>query len=188
MRKFLRRALVPRWDVATSRRVHPLRLMRFALPLFGLMTVVSFVVHPGIAGAQTSTEAAASASLVSEPSAGTDGDGLTSGNVITCVLQVNNPHQSSHVLGAVNVTATWTCTEPVSYLSLTVDLFWQGLQYASGTAEAGGRAYIQGNAATGCIPGYWHATASGTVVFPPGYQPQSSFLAVQSPTVLISCT
>lgn len=107
---------------------------------------------------------------------------------ITCTLAIQNPHNSSHVPGTVNVVATWTCTAPVSSLSISVQLFLNGVQVASGANSNAGQAFLQGNAATTCVPGEYFGTASGTVVFPPGFVPPSGSGSVGSPTVLITCT
>lgn len=40
----------------------------------------------------------------------------------TCVLQVNQPHNSGHVPGNINVTASVTCTSAQPRVRVTVDL------------------------------------------------------------------
>lgn len=107
---------------------------------------------------------------------------------ITCTLQIDNPHSSSHVPGTVNVVARWTCTAPVTSLEISVQLFLNGVEVASGANDNAGQAFLQANAATTCVPGEYSGTASGTVVFPPGFEPPSGGGSVASPTVLITCT
>jgi hypothetical protein len=107
---------------------------------------------------------------------------------ITCTLAIQNPHNSSHVPGTVNVVATWACTAPVSELSIDVQLFLDGVQVGQGSNANAGSAALQANAAATCVPGQYFGTAQGSVVFPPGFVPPSGSASVQSPTVLISCT
>lgn len=108
--------------------------------------------------------------------------------VISCTLAIQNPHNSTHVIGTVNVVATWTCTEPVSSLAMTVSLFLDGVLVAQMSFSNAGQAFLQGNAAQTCVPGAYFGQATGTVVFPPGYDPPEGSGTVQSPTILITCT
>ena len=106
---------------------------------------------------------------------------------ITCTLSIDNPHKSTHVPTTVNVVAHWACTAPVASLSLSVKLYRGVVQVGSGNSSNAGQAALNGNAAANCVNGQYLGTATGTVVFPPGYTPQSSTRSVQSPVVSITC-
>jgi hypothetical protein len=107
-------------------------------------------------------------------------------STITCTLSIDNPHKSTHVPTTVNVVAHWVCTAPVSSLSMTVRLFRGSTQVGQGSSSNSGQATLNGNAAANCVNGSYHGTATGTVVFPPGYTPSSSTLNVTSNTVSIT--
>ena len=70
---------------------------------------------------------------------------------------------------------------------MTVRLFRNGSQVSEASFSNSGQAFLQGNAAATCRNGNYYGTATGTVVFPPGYSPPSSTLNVQSSTVNIVC-
>jgi hypothetical protein len=111
---------------------------------------------------------------------------FTDQSTITCTLSIDNPHKSTHVPTTVNVVAHWVCTAPVSSLSMTVRLFRGSTQVGQGSSSNSGQATLNGNAAANCVNGSYHGTATGTVVFPPGYTPSSSTLNVVSNTVSIT--
>jgi hypothetical protein len=107
--------------------------------------------------------------------------------VINCDLKINNPHKSTHVTGTINITATWTCTAPVSTLTIDIYLYRNGLYVSEGHTSNPGGSYLMGNAATGCASGTYQGVALGSVVFPPGYTPPTQNLSVTSNSVYISC-
>jgi hypothetical protein len=106
---------------------------------------------------------------------------------ITCTLQVNYPHKSSHVRGSVNVTATITCTAPVSSLAMQVGLYRNGALVARNTVSNAGSAYLWGNAATPCVSATYVGAASGAIRFPPGFSPPTGSVYGQSPAIGITC-
>lgn len=59
---------------------------------------------------------------------------------------------------------------------------------ASESFKNAGRKALNGNAASACIPNDYYGTASGTVVFPPGFSPRKSSGNVQSVTKFVPCT
>lgn len=108
---------------------------------------------------------------------------------ITCTLNVQNPHNSSHVAGTVNVVATITCDAPVSALAINVGLYFNGaLVASSGPVTNAGSAFIQGNAAVPCANGTYTGGATGAVIFPAGFSPPSgTWPEVFGNTVSITC-
>ncbi len=93
---------------------------------------------------------------------------------ITCQLKANNPHNSTHVPGTVNMVATIICTGPVSQLSINAGLYYNGSLIATGSKSNSGSATVQANAATSCVSGTYQGGATGSVVFPSGYEPPTS--------------
>jgi hypothetical protein len=101
---------------------------------------------------------------------------------ITCFTNIDDPHQSSHVVGTVNVVGRVQCVfdptdlpAPVTSLSLRLQLLYG--PYPNGTVRSEGdffneeQASLSGNTATPCVPGYYYPWAYVTVVFPPNYEP-----------------
>lgn len=106
---------------------------------------------------------------------------------ITCTLQVNYPHKSTHVPGMVNVTATLRCTAPVSSLSMVVGLYRNGSLVSSNRVSNAGSAFLAGNSATPCVSATYVGAARGGIVFPPGFSPPSGTVYAQSPAIGIRC-
>lgn len=137
-------------------------------------------------GPETATVVAVPASN-SGPVAPDSTTAITS--TITCTAQIQYPHNSSHVPGTVNVVATVSCDAPVTSINMTVNLYYNAVQVASQSFSTAGSAFLQGNAAQDpCLPGAYQGTASGTIVFPPGYVPSPQSFDIASPVVPISCT
>jgi hypothetical protein len=143
-----------------------------------------------VAHATTAPRPHAAASALAKtvaPSAGPAAIRLTAGaahatvskpalSIISCTLQVNDPHKSGHVPGTINVTATIQCSQAVTALYIAVRLYYissNGNEYevASGSNSNSGKSFIQGNAATSCFNGTFAADANGTITSPPGYSP-----------------
>lgn len=110
-------------------------------------------------------------------------------SVITCTINAQHPHDSSHVGGTVNGVATISCSQAVSSLSITVELWYQDAAVVAGPTSKSnfGRAFIKHNAATTCVPGYYRTVATGRVVFPPGYVPPSGTVGHYSPLIFVDC-
>ncbi len=135
----------------------------------------------GGAGAANATDTPAATSAV-----GSDAT-LAPGQRISCKVQIQNPHNSSHVRGTVNVVTTVKCSARVADIKLTVELFHQGRQVASRGFNRAGVASLQGNAAHACASGEYQGKAQVTVTFPPGYKPPVATGSVVSRSVNIHC-
>lgn len=70
---------------------------------------------------------------------------------------------------------------------MTVNLYYNGVRADSRSFSKSGSANLQGNAATTCIPGQYQGTATGTIIFPPGYVPSPQSCSIASPAVTITC-
>jgi hypothetical protein len=109
--------------------------------------------------------------------------------VITCELSIDNPHNSTHVPGVINVEAHVSCTAPVTSIDLEVLLVG-----SDGTADLkpfGGvaTASLEGNAVVPCNPdgATYEGVAQATVTWPPGFEPSSDTWPVDSPEVSLAC-
>jgi hypothetical protein len=90
---------------------------------------------------------------------------------ITCVITVDDPHNSGHVPGNVNVSSKIQCTSQVASLSIGVTLVQFGFPVSYDGHSNFGYPFIEANAATLCVSGTYFGVANGTVIFPPGYWP-----------------
>jgi hypothetical protein len=109
---------------------------------------------------------------------------------IVCSLKVNDPHNSHHFPGTVNVTATATCYGGVmASLSLRVYLY-PPVPYATAVgplATVAPGASISSNAATAaCTAGNYQGYAYLTGTPPPGYAGKTAG-GTFGPTVNINC-
>jgi hypothetical protein len=108
---------------------------------------------------------------------------------ITCTLNIDNPHHSTHVPGTANVEANVSCTAPVYSIELTIYLF--DLTHGRGEEDEftnAGVASLSGNVAIDpCESGEYEGLAETTVTWPPGYTPSPQTWDVESPDVAISC-
>jgi hypothetical protein len=91
------------------------------------------------------------------------------------------------VPGTINITATYSCTAPVTSLSISIYLYLNDLFVSQGSAGNSGSANLQANAYSGCTTGTYKGVALGHVVFPPGYTPPASDGSVVSNSSFISC-
>ena len=109
-------------------------------------------------------------------------------DTITCALQVNYPHLSTHVPGTVNVTASTTCTAPVTYINMKVGLYYNGTLVTQNSFSGYNTTEVDGNAAAPCQNGTYTGAATAAVTFPPGYEPSPQNLGpVYSPNISITC-
>jgi hypothetical protein len=107
---------------------------------------------------------------------------------ITCTITIDDPHISSHNPENVNVVSHWSCTASVQSLSLTTTLYLGVVQVAQTTATKYNSYFQNSNAAASCANGSYLGSASGTIVFPPGYVPQTETAGpVWSDVVPITC-
>ena len=108
--------------------------------------------------------------------------------VITCEIQAQNPHNSTHVPGTVNVVGTTRCDHPVASILMRIVLYKNGTPVASGISGRVVGASAQVNAATPCSPGVYTGLVAFWIVFPPLYFPPSGVGLVRSSSVSITCT
>ena len=108
---------------------------------------------------------------------------------ITCTHSIGNPHKSTHVPSTVNVVSKIVCSAPVGALSINpINLYRNFSLVATGTNFNQGKAIIQANAATnGCIPANYDGQSTATILFPPGFSPQTWSGRVSSNLVFVSC-
>ena len=145
-----------------------------ASAVIGLLLTV-FAVAPAAASTGSAVVSAAGhgsalAAVHSAKGAGT----AAAADVITCTPNVQNPHNSSHVNGTVNVVVTLSCTAPVTYISIRAALYRNGsLVKDSGSKTVYGTSSAQNNAAEPCHNATYQGWMSYYVQFPPGYTPPS---------------
>jgi hypothetical protein len=106
---------------------------------------------------------------------------------ITCTISVDNPHNSSHVGGVVNVLARINCTAPVASLSTNLLLARDGVVVGSRANSNAGVAALSNSVAVPCVSGVYQAGVVGGVVFPPGFVPPGGVISALSNVVLITC-
>lgn len=115
---------------------------------------------------------------------------------IVCNLKVDNPHNSGHVAGKINVEATLSCKglNP-AYSSVTVQLYkivctpnCNAVAYgAAGSASGTYKQSITANSAGSCTPGQYYGAAYGYIQAPPGVNPPTGHLEAAGRTVSITC-
>ena len=131
---------------------------------------------PAAGGTPTATNDFAPGSGVAAPA-----------SVITCTVNVQNPHKSTHVPSTINEIATIACTGSMSELAQYVGLYHNnvlvGEKYNSNT----GSPVLTGNFATACSSGTWMGASSWLEVPPPGYYPPYSKGVSYSTIVTITC-
>ncbi|QRY42348.1 hypothetical protein JVX92_15025 (plasmid) [Microbacterium hominis] len=93
-------------------------------------------------------------------------------DVISCAVQVQYAHGSTHVSGTINVVSTVKCTQSVMALKQTTALYKVGGPSWWGTPGTSvGSPSVQSNAATSCSqgPGEFYGAAVTQVTWPSGY-------------------
>jgi hypothetical protein len=109
-------------------------------------------------------------------------------SVITCTPNVQNPHNSTHVGGTVNVVVTLSCTGVVPYISIRAALYRNGaLVKDSGAKAVYGSSFAQNNAAVACSSATYQGWMSYYVEFPAGYSPPSGASSGFGNSVPITC-
>lgn len=98
--------------------------------------------------------------------------GLTAS--ITCNLNVEHVHASTHKSGTINGVATVKCTAPAGRLALHYSLIRvspRNTQWGAGSKSNVGQSSIQNNRAVPCSegPGQFQGWAQGEISPPPGY-------------------
>jgi hypothetical protein len=107
---------------------------------------------------------------------------------ITCTPNVQNPHNSSHVNGTVNVVVTLTCTSVVPQINIRAALYFNGnLVKDSGQKTVNNSNVARNNAAVPCKNGTYQGWMSYGVLFPPGFVPQTGASSGFGNAVSITC-
>jgi hypothetical protein len=109
--------------------------------------------------------------------------------IVDCTFRVDNPHESMHFPGTVNVIATLTCNRPVSGIEMTIGLARDGQEVISRTFTNSGVASLRENVATTlpCVSGAYQGAAVALVSFPPPSLPASGILHANSATLPVTC-
>jgi hypothetical protein len=108
--------------------------------------------------------------------------------VITCSIRVDNPHNSHHVTGTVNVTAVVDCNMAVPAMSLAVELYRDGILDGGEPFTATNTNKLKGNAANAvCVAGSYRGVAAAVVQAPPGFTPPRLTVEGTSKTADITC-
>lgn len=105
-------------------------------------------------------------------------------NAVGCSVQVQNPHNSTHVPGTINVVGTVNCSGAVPHIALFVTLYRNGKYAGSDANDVYNTSSDSRNAAAPCtVLDTYDATAYAQVWFASG--PQWSRV-VHSPTYMWS--
>jgi hypothetical protein len=140
-------------------------------------------VAPVAIGGGSATAARQILAITSAPS-GT----VTAANVIVCRPNVQNPHNSSHVRGTVNVVVTLKCTAAVRQINIRAALYFNGrLVKQSGQRTFNNTGSAQNNAAVPCRNGTYQGWMSYGVLFPPRYVPPTGAGSGFGRAVRITC-
>jgi hypothetical protein len=109
-------------------------------------------------------------------------------STIVCTPNVQNPHNSSHVHGTVNVVVTLACTSAVTKIGIRAALYRNGLLVKdSHEKDFFGARFAQNNAAEPCHNATYQGWMSYIVVFPPGYVPPTGSSSGFGNAVRITC-
>jgi len=103
-----------------------------------------------------------------------------------CYVRIDNPHQSTHNPGQINVVASVDCTAPVTLIYMKVGLYRAGVLVAYKYFDSTGSGHLSGQANTACVTGTYTGAADVSVDFPTGYPPEISGTFC-GPTVHIIC-
>jgi hypothetical protein len=123
------------------------------------------------AGASDSSEVAHLPAAVSWPSSSGRQSSAATAEIV-CNPNVQNPHNSTHVNGTVNVVVTIGCTNVVPEITIRAALYRNGLLVAdSGLRSVFGNNFAQTNAAVPCQDATYQGWMYYGVNFPPGYVP-----------------
>jgi hypothetical protein len=140
---------------------------------------------PNAPAAPTSAKSAP-AGAVLRTAAGV-GPAVTNATIV-CTPNVQNPHNSSHVNGTINVVVTLTCTSVVPQINIRAALYKNGLLVKdSGQRTFNNTAFAQNNAAVPCSNGTYQGWMSYGVLFPPGFTPPTGASSGFGNAVSIVC-
>jgi hypothetical protein len=108
-------------------------------------------------------------------------------DVITCTVNAQYPHNSSHVNGTINGVITINCTNLVQRMVGVMSLYNNGVFVAGGGLDESWRAVDSMNAAVSCADGTYHTEGGVSIYFPPGYSPPTWHGWVQSASIYLTC-
>lgn len=113
---------------------------------------------------------------------------------ITGFVRVDDPHNSSHVPGTINVKVVTTTSSPVPSITTTAQLWrvnpWPLPPVPIGVGlpgEAFNATECEAFSSTICVPGQYYGTGIGVIIAPPGYIPPVTGAANTGNTRQIFC-
>lgn len=113
---------------------------------------------------------------------------IAGSRVIVCRPNVQQPHNSSHVRGTINVVSTVTCTQAVASIAVRTALYRNRKRVRMTGARYFPNSRLgANNAAVPCRPGTYLGAMSWTVRFPPGYVPAVVTRLAWGDTRKLSC-
>lgn len=105
-----------------------------------------------------------------------------------CHFKVNNPHNSAHERGKINVVAQFTCNAPVVQIDMIVQLARDGYIVSTEHFIGSGVSSFEGNASTPCVSGMYQGGAVAVITFPPGSASTSRTLHANSNQIYLTCS
>jgi hypothetical protein len=167
-------------------KLYPRAAVAFLAVCVAAIASVALVGSP--AHAATGQPAAAPAAPAAHATSSSAAGGVPDQAVpIACTLTVDNPHNSSHVNGVVNVTGRIRCTAAVTAMNLLLTLTRDGVDVVSNQNDNMGVPTLSNSVATPCVNGTYQASAIGGIFFPPGFVPFFEIVSGFSNTVVIVC-
>lgn len=108
-------------------------------------------------------------------------------NIIVCNLFMHHPHNSHHVPGTVNASATAECSGAVPYIELNVGISRDGVLLGGNQFFINNGSRVVGNSAAVCVPGVYRSVAVVSIMWPAGYNPQQGTGNGLSSAIPITC-
>lgn len=115
----------------------------------------------------------------------------------TCTINAQNPHNSGHQPGTINVQAVTSCTPAGATITMVVTLWKRDVPPPgvpplpdipeNSTPPVVGANYVQANTAIPCSPGTYYGAADAVTVFPLGAIPPGGTIGSSSAAVPITC-
>ena len=112
----------------------------------------------------------------------TDDAGTTS-----CSLNLVYPGASDDVPGDIDDYGTVTCDGVVASVYITMELFYNGQDYAWNQDYATGVRTDTVDAATPCLPGSYYGKMIYTIYFGPTASPNTTHGTIRTPVVALTC-
>ncbi|TDE98951.1 hypothetical protein EXU48_01785 [Occultella glacieicola] len=109
--------------------------------------------------------------------------------MITCHLSVNDPHNSSHVGGTINVAVKVNCTAAVPSISIRAQLrdLTNGRSATSVWTSGWNTNYHANTAALICKAGTYQGAGYASVIFPVGFNPSTGLMEGAGRTRALLC-